>query len=186
MKEDRDQFWKLLEPEYVRAMMFCRKLIGDRDSGDDLFQDALVTACTKFSDLRNPDSFRPWLYQVMITTFKSKVRRPWWKRRVPMTAEIETQLVTQDPTDSLTARRALKLAFRAVSSEDQALIVLHDLEGWSGKELADLFDKSESAIKVRMHRTRRKMKEALLKPTLSRNRRSQAKTESETEQCVAV
>jgi len=186
MERERDRFWRLLEPEYARAMMFCRKLIGDRDGGDDLYQDALVTAYTKFSDLRNPEAFRPWLYQVMISTFKSQIRRPWWKRRVAMTSEVEALLVTPDPADILTARRTLNLAFQAVAAEDQALIVLHDLEGWPARELAELTGKSESAVKTRMHRARRKMKEALLGRKGSSGRQSKNENEGETEQCVAV
>ena len=46
MTDDRELFWQLLQPEYTRAMMFCRKLTGHRERGDDLFQDALVTALT--------------------------------------------------------------------------------------------------------------------------------------------
>ena len=80
MAKEQDLFWQALEPEYRRALLFCRKLMGDRDKGDDLFQDSLVTACTRFGDLRDPGAFRPWLYRVMISTFQSSVRRPWWRR----------------------------------------------------------------------------------------------------------
>lgn len=160
---EQDRFWKLLEPEYYRGMMFCRKLIGDRDRGDDLYQDALVIACDHFGELRSEAAFRPWLYRIIVTTFKSTVRRPWWRRRVPMTYDHETVLISPDPTDRHGARRWLDLAFRAVSADDQALVTLHELEGWPVAELAVLYGKTEGAIKAQLFRARNKMKTALLK-----------------------
>ncbi|MEW5796135.1 MAG: RNA polymerase sigma factor [Candidatus Zixiibacteriota bacterium] len=160
---EQDRFWKLLEAEYYRAMMFCRKLIGDRDKGDDLYQDALVVACTRFGDLRDQAAFRPWLYRIIITTFHGTVRRPWWRRKVALAPEHEALMVPPDPGDSLSARRWLNRAFEAVSADDQALITLHELEGWPLLELAALYGKSEGAIKLQLFRARKKMKAALLK-----------------------
>lgn len=163
MGEMENRFWELLEPEYRRAMMFCRKLMGDRDCGDDLFQDALVTAYTGFVDLKNAGSFRPWFYRILINTFKSTIRRPWWKRRLSLTPEMKRHLAGDNPVDVYTARRWLQRAFEAVSAEQQTLVTLHDLEGWSVGDLARLYKTSEGSIKARLFRSRRKMKNALVK-----------------------
>ena len=142
--------------------MFCRKLMGDRDSGDDLYQDALVTAFTKFNDLREISAFRPWLYRILVNTFKSTVRRPWWKRRTGLTPDIELRLTGEDPIDAHNARRWLQVAFQTVTPDEQALVSLHELDGWSIGELSKLYGKKEGAIKVRLFRARRKMKDALI------------------------
>jgi len=165
MSEKQNQFWQLLEPEYHGGRLFCRKLTGDRDAGDDLYQDALVIAYRKFSDLRDTSSFRPWFYRILVNNFKSTVRRPWWKRLVPLTSEIELHLTGENPVDTHTAKRWLERAFRAVSPEEQALVTLHELEGWTVGELADLYGKTEGAIKVRLFRARRRMKDALIRFT---------------------
>lgn len=141
--------------------MFCRRLAGDRDSGDDLYHDALLLALRKFPSLRDPGAFRAWLYRTIIRTFASTVRRPWWKRRVSLTAEMMEQLVSEDPVDVLAARRWMDRAFAAVSPEEQALVTLHELEQWSLAEIAALYSKSEGAIKLRLFRARKKMRNAL-------------------------
>ncbi len=163
MGKDGDLFWKHLEPEYVRGMMFCRKLMGDRDEGDDLYQDALILAYSGFADLKDKGAFRSWFYRILINKFRSTLRRPWWKRRLALTADIEMQLVGDDPVDQHTARRWLKRAFEAISTEEQALITLYELEGWNIRELAELYQITEGTIKVRLFRARRRMKEALIK-----------------------
>ena len=187
MASEQERFWRLLEPEYHRAMMFCRKLIGDRDRGDDLYQDALVIAYTKIGDLRDPAAFRPWLYRIIISTLNSTVRRPWWKRRVPWTPGLEQMLTTADPVDSLNARRWLGRVFHAISPDEQTLITLHELEGWPVADLAALFGKSEPAIKTGLFRARRKMKNALEKLSKQATRRRSAAPENmEKNSCAAM
>jgi len=163
MDIDKELFWSLLEPEYGGAQMFCRKLVGNRELGDDLFQDALVAAFTKFASLREHSSFRPWLYRIMINTFRSSLRRPWWKRFVPMSPEAELRLVGDDPLDVLTARRWLDRAFKVLAPEATALVTLHELEGWPVSDLARLYGKTEGAIKASLFRARKKMKNAILR-----------------------
>jgi len=163
MDNKPDSFWKLLEPEHKRAMIFCRKLAGDRDRGDDLYQDALLLAYGNFPNLRDPKAFRSWLYRILINRFISAARRPWWKRRLSLKPEILRHLKGEDPTDLHNARRLLEKAFRAVSAEEKALVTLYELEGWPIRELAELLEISESAVKVRLFRARKKMKRALVK-----------------------
>jgi DNA-directed RNA polymerase specialized sigma24 family protein len=57
---NRDLFWTFLEAEHAKAEAFCRKLAGNREDGDDLYQDALLAAMRKFRTLRDPKAFRPW------------------------------------------------------------------------------------------------------------------------------
>jgi RNA polymerase sigma-70 factor (ECF subfamily) len=163
MENDRDLFWRLLRPEHIRARAFCRKLTGNREDGDDLYQDALVSALLKFGDIRDSASFRPWLYRTVINTFKNRVRRPWWSRVLPLTTEIEETIGSANPLDAYAARRRLERAFRAISTYEKSLVILFELEGWTIRELAELFGKRQSAIKTRLCRTRRKMRDALAK-----------------------
>ncbi|MCP4603446.1 MAG: RNA polymerase sigma factor [Proteobacteria bacterium] len=161
MDKTRARFWKLMEPEYHRAMMFCRKLAADRERGDDLFQDALVAALTRFDGLRDEQALRPWLYRIIVNTFRSKTRRPWWKKRVALTEEIEHGLAGENPGDAHTARRWLKRAMQSLSLESRSLVTLYELEGWSIADLASLYSLSEGSVKARLFRARRKMKRVL-------------------------
>lgn len=163
MGKDGDLFWQLLEPEYLRGMMFCRKLMGDRDEGDDLYQEALVLAFTRFGDLKDKGAFRSWFYRILINKFKSTVRRPWWKRRLTLTPDIERRLVEENPVDRYTARLWLNRAFQALSTEEQVLVTFYELEGWSVRDLAGLFRTTQGSIKIRLFRARSRMKKALMK-----------------------
>lgn len=161
MNSDRDLFWKLIEPEHLRAKAFCRKLMGDRDDGDDLYQDSLVRALTRFKSLRDTNSFRPWLYRIIANMFKNRVRRPWWRKVLPLTREVEAGYAASDPSPAYAARRRLERAFRVLTPDDRTLVTLRELQGWGIGELAELTGKSEGSIRVRLSRARDKMREEL-------------------------
>lgn len=163
MNSDRDLFWKLVEPEHLRARAFCRKLTGDRDNGDDLYQDALVSALTGFGRLNDHGAFRPWLYRIMINTYKNRVRHNRRNKTMPLTDDHADRVGGAHPDQARSARRRLEIAFDALSPEERALVTLHDLQGWPPDELATMWGKSEGAIRVRLSRARTKMRAVLIK-----------------------
>lgn len=183
----KDQFWRLTKPEHLRARAFCRKLMGNREDGDDLYQDALVSALTRFESLRDHNAFRPWLYRIVINSFRNRMRKPWWKRFVPLTPEIAESLTGDNPLPAQNARSRLKLALAAVKPEDRALVTLFELEGWSIAELATINGLSKGAIKVRLSRTRHKMREALAAPLVKAGKQKTKNAKmSEEAICVAT
>ena len=187
MDGDRILFWKLTEREHLRARAFCRKLMGNREDGDDLYHDTLVTALPKFSQLRDRSAFRPWLYRIAVNGYKNRLRRPWWRRLTPLTADIAESVSSGNPEAVLAARRRLEWAFRAINPEDRALVTLFELEGWTINELAELFGSKEGAVKVRLSRARGKMREAIVRRFhQSTTGRYMPVAESEDGLCVAV
>lgn len=162
MRRTNEQFWDLLKPEHFRARAYCRKLIGNREDGDDLYQDALVAALDSFGRMKDTDAFRPWLYRIIINRFRNRVRSPWYRRLTSLTgdAEVEDNSISPDVQDSV--RRHLRIALSALAPFDRALVVLHSLQGWSLEELSALTGKSRGSLKVRLSRARGRMRRALI------------------------
>jgi len=175
MKEKTDLFWKLVKPEHLKARAFCRKLMGNRDDGDDLYQDALVSAMTSISELNEITLFRSWLYRIVVNTFKNRIRRRGLIHQSPLTPEIEQSIGCADPDTLYAARRRLERAFRVLSAEDRALVALFEMEGWSIAELAVMYRKKEGNIKVKLSRARKKMLTALMNSPSSNEKDKKAK-----------
>lgn len=187
MNSNRDLFWKLTEPEHLQARAFCRRLMGNREDGDDLYQDALVTAFTRFDSLRDRTAFRGWLYRVIVNRFKNRKRSPWYRRFGSLTEKIAETAVGENPVGPRAAGRKLEIAFGAVSAEERALVILFELEGWTIAELALMDDKSEGAIKMKLSRARKKMRAALARRMEKAEAASGVKTKRNEETiCVAT
>lgn len=177
MQMENELFWKLLEPVHAEASGFCRKLAGDSDLGDDLYQDGLVRALAKFGQLRSHDAFRNWLYRILINTHRNSCRSAWWCRRVRLTPEITDNQVGDDPSVGHARRRLLNYALAGLCSQDRALVILHELQGWRVEELAETTGRPVGTIKTRLHRARLKMRQRLQ----SRHRQTAGNTKSEAE-----
>jgi RNA polymerase sigma-70 factor (ECF subfamily) len=174
MNDRRAQFWKLVEPEHRKMQAFCRRLANNRDEGDDLCQDTLVRALRGFDSLKNEEAFRPWLYRIAINRFKSRCQRGWWSRMLPLTREIAETAAGSDPIAVHNARRRLEIAFRALTPEEKALVTLFEIDGWPLAELARMTGKTVGSIKMRLSRSRKKMRRALSR-FLSESPRSELK-----------
>jgi RNA polymerase sigma-70 factor (ECF subfamily) len=157
----KELFWEMLSPEHRRAESFCRKLCGTKDDGDDLYQDALLAAFQGFESLREPQAFRNWLYSIIIRRYRNRFRHPWWKRRTTLTPEI-AEAHSYDPTQRFDSSRWLKRALKALKTEERALIVMFEIEGWSIAELSEIFTKPEGTIKAKLSRSRKKMRKTLV------------------------
>jgi len=88
-----------------------------------------------------------------------------------------------DPSGQHWANRQLAKAFAVVTPEERALITLHEIEGWTGPELAELYKRPEGTIKARLSRARAKMRKALVP---SENREQMMKETDLKPQEVAV
>lgn len=148
---------------HPEAEAFCRKLTGSRDEGDDLYQDALLAALDRIRTLRRPESFRPWLYRIIVNCFKNRRRDPWWRRRVSLTENQETGDQAIDPSRQYAARSLLERAFKAVTPQEKALIILFEIEEWSIAELSELYHSRAGTIKSRLSRARHKMRDELMR-----------------------
>jgi len=163
MTNDTDQFWTLIEPEHFSARAFCRKLTGNRDDGDDLYQDALVAALKGFPALKEEKAFTGWLYRIIINTCKNRRRNPWWKKITSLTAGMEIIFSTHDPRPRVEAGRKLEAVLKVLSAEDRALITLFELQNWTVADLAEMMQLSEVNVRVRLHRIRNRMRKILLR-----------------------
>jgi len=160
MNMDNELFWKLLEPIHPKAESFCRKLTGNRDDGDDLYQEAIIYAMSRFATLKNTAAFQPWLFRIIINSFKNRQRTPWWTR-ITLRPNIDESLVKIDPLAQYDSRRWLNRALTSLSPEDKAMIILYEIDGWPIGELVSIFKKPEGTIKARLWRARRKMRKKL-------------------------
>jgi len=158
---DNEQFWKLLEPVHPMAAAFCQKLAGNRDEGDDLYQDALLRAMRRIGTLKDHNAFRPWLFRLIINSYKNRLRSFWFKKRVSVTPEMIDSAPGPDPRSDYNSKRLLNLALSALSVEDRAMVVLHEIEGRPTAELAQVLGKPEGTIKTRLFRAKRTMRDKL-------------------------
>jgi RNA polymerase sigma-70 factor (ECF subfamily) len=164
---DAERRWQrlvsLLEPIHERASGAARNLCRSPGDGDDLYQETVLRAYHKLHTLREESRFRSWFFAVLLSVHRSRSRRAFWKRFLPLeeTPDDERNLVGEDGRSNeeefLSARRAARALSRLPAEQREAL-VLHDLEGFSMEEVAAMQGATIAAVKSRVLRGRERLR----------------------------
>ena len=163
--DGNERFRALLEPVYAQAVGFARHLSRSRADGDDLFQEALIRALARLAGLRDDAAFKPWLYRIVISVHRNRVRRAFWRRFLPL-PEVATDepaasgnyRVSEWSPDAAEAARRAREALTTLPAVQREAIVLYEIEGWQVDEIAVLQRCSASAVKSRLARGRDRLR----------------------------
>ena len=141
----REEFITQVEREQGALRGFLLALCcGRKDDADDLAQDALVKAYISSAGYHEKGKFRSWLFKIAHNTFLNH----------------QASCRTMESLDE--ARRLIGNSAADSSFEHQDLyLALRTLNGYSVKEIAQITETSEDAVKKQLSRGRDKLKERL-------------------------
>lgn len=153
---------RLLGPIHRQAVATARRLSRSAHDGDDLYQEAVLRAYHKLGGLRDEAKFRPWFFAVLLSRHRTWARRPR-RDSVPIDDTIgrRDEPVGEDGSAWEEKRRGAARAGRALGELKPAqreALVLHDLEGCSVEEIAEMQRATPSAVKSRLARGREQLR----------------------------
>jgi RNA polymerase sigma-70 factor, ECF subfamily len=163
---EADDFAEALRPHYDDVVRYCRALCARWSPGDadDVLQQALLQALQHHGSLRDPAKFRSWLFRIVTQSFHAAARRHFWRRFVPLAEATETEAmpaVLRGRPDA-PGRAALLAALGRLPDRDRAALLLFEVAGLSLEEVGAVQgDRSLSATKSRLSRTRQRMRRML-------------------------
>ncbi|MFD3002411.1 RNA polymerase sigma factor [Pontibacter toksunensis] len=165
MPGNPEEFLSLLKPHYRDALQYCRALCRDPHEAQDLLQQSLVSALEKASHLREPDKFKSWYFKIITRTFYTQRRKKFWSRFLPLGPPYQElplpAVFEEEPGNERQA--LLLLALQELKPKERAAILLFEIGEFSIQEIADIQEeKSLSAVKSRLSRTRQKLKTSVI------------------------
>ena len=158
--ERKERFLALLDPAYERLERFCFALERDRDAAYDLIGETILRAWQNFHRLRDPDAFPGWLF----TTASRLAARRRLRARLfgfyDEKAAMQLRSLASPPDESADVA-PLYDALATLPRKQREAIVLFDINGLTLKEIADIQGGTVAALKVRLHRGRKRLAEIL-------------------------
>lgn len=125
----------------------------DEDCADAV-QSAIVNAFSKIHTLRNDDYAKTWLIRILINDCYRILRR---RKKV---IALDEYIINRESTEE-NDYSDLYDAVSHLPEKERLSVILHYVEGYSIKEIAKILRTTESAIKNRMLRARKKLREEL-------------------------
>jgi len=156
----------LIRATYADVYRLCRRLLRNDADAADATQEVFVKVCKSILGFRGDATFGTWLHRVTVNVCISQIRQ----RRT--TTELdESDNTYVDPSagpeeqaelHDLAGRTAAALA--ELPDDARTVVILRDVEGLSGKEVAEVLGVTENVVKVRLHRAHAKLRALLEVP----------------------
>ncbi|MFL5675609.1 MAG: RNA polymerase sigma factor [Chloroflexota bacterium] len=152
MAGDREAFNELAGLSVGRLYGIAQLILRDPDRAWDATQEALVASWRDLSALRDPDRFDAWLYRILVRSCHREARRVRQRRTVEVRELPFAASSGPDEVASMFDRDELERAFRRLGVEERAIVVLHHVEGFPLREIADILGLPIGTVKSRLHR----------------------------------
>jgi RNA polymerase sigma-70 factor (ECF subfamily) len=149
----------------------ARRLTGRDDDAEDLVQETYARALAGWSSFTADSNLRAWLFRILRNAYVDSYRRA---RTNPVRVNATEELpVVDSPSarEPLRGDAELERLRGAVAADietalaclpdDARAIILLDLEGFSGDELAEVFGCAVGTVKSRLSRARQVLRELL-------------------------
>lgn len=164
-----DEFRVLVERYEGMVFDLTYQYADSPEDAEDLAQDVFVRAYRRLEDLRNPDRFSSWLYGIALNCcrdYAKNVRRETYAFSRTEHRENANALPDERPgqdDDLIAEERSEQLwaALEELSSTYATPFLLKYRNGMTYKAMSKRLDVSVSALKVRVHRARKKLRTQL-------------------------
>ena len=157
---DRDAFAALVHMTSDRMYALAARILRDNDLAEDALQGALLTVWRQLPTLRDPDRFEAWVRRLLVHACYAEARR-----RRSWSANVRVLPVdgpaAPDGLISIDDRDALDRAFRRLTVEQRAVLVLHHHIGLPLTEIADTLGIPAGTARSRLHYATRVLRAAV-------------------------
>ena len=163
---DRDAFDELVRCTYVDAYTLALRLTANEEDARDVVQEAYLRAWKGIGRFRGDAQFSTWLYRITANASYTLVQKRRRHRVEPLElvhepVDTRPEAQPESAAESAEVLEQLSDALATLPPKLRVVVVLKDVYGLSHEDIAEELGISVSAAKVRLHRGRKKLREAL-------------------------
>lgn len=144
------------QPRLVRA---CHLLLDDHAVAEEIAQEALVRAASRWEQVRALDSPGGWTHRVALNLATSQLRRARLERRAR--ARIGDDHAHADTSAHVPEALAVRAALQQLPRSQRRVLVLRHVLQWRASEIAELDGVPAASVRKRLTRARTALREEL-------------------------
>jgi RNA polymerase sigma-70 factor, ECF subfamily len=156
----RRRFEDLFEAHYAELTRFATRRVG-ADAADDIVAGTFLIAWRRFGDLP-ADHARAWLYSTARQVIANELRARTRSQRLAAKAAASCDAHVADHSGRVDEQIRVRAVLAELSQADQEVLRLTEWEGLDVAEAARVLRCTRAALKVRLHRARRRFTQRLL------------------------
>ena len=156
----QSRFLELYEPIHTQFYRYCEVMVKNNELAKDLQSDVILAAYESFGSLRNPASFKFFLFGIAKNIFRKSLKRNKVHKKYEMSNN-EPQAHDSASMEMNVDIRLLYDKLDMLPVKQKEALILFEISGFSLKEIKDIQGGSLSGVKLRLSRGRQKLKELL-------------------------
>jgi RNA polymerase sigma-70 factor (ECF subfamily) len=167
---DRAMFEYLYRLHSRRVYAVCLRMIGNTAEAEDLTQEAFLLLFRKIHLFRGESAFSTWLHRLAVNLVLMRLRK-----KSPPIVSIEAASAPDDETGSPSIdmgapdlllegsidRINLERSIEQLPMGYRTIFVLHDIQGYEHREIAEILGRSVGDSKSQLHKARMRLRELL-------------------------
>lgn len=155
VKGGDDHAFEVLVKRYSSALYkFIFSYTRDHDTTDDILQNAFIKAYEKIDQFRGDASFKTWLYQIALNTYRNYFRGQE-RQRIDRSVDVYEQERNYESLEEgrlhQESLQILKSSIMALPLKQRNTLQLHVFSSRSFKEIANIMDCSLGTVKANNH-----------------------------------
>ncbi|MBI3725305.1 sigma-70 family RNA polymerase sigma factor [bacterium] len=166
--ERESAFRELVERYQERAYWIAKGMVGNADDARDVAQEAFVRVFRSVDRFDPKLKFYTWFYQIVVNLGIDHLRRSKKRTRLSIedlgeNGEGQIEGKSEAPHKAVerdeTRRRVLRV-LDELPAKYRSVIVLRDLEGFDGREVASIAGATHATVRWRLHKARQMFRAA--------------------------
>ena len=158
-----DLGFSLLVERYQRAAYaVALSVTGRHEDAEDAAQEAFLVALERLDECRNPERFGGWLMTIVRNRSKNLVRRESLRDMDQLPPAARSRAPTPERiAETSELREILEHALASLPEVQRQIVLLHDLEGWKHREIAEKLELPSGTVRSHLHFARKSLRAAL-------------------------
>jgi RNA polymerase sigma-70 factor (ECF subfamily) len=144
-----------------RVYAICLRILADRTWAEEVTQKIFVRAWTKLNSFRGESRFSSWLYRLSVNVILGELKLAGARKGQTLGGNDMQRLAASGSELSRNLHLDLGRAIDLLPQQARIIFVLHDIEGFTHVEIADVMELAAGTCKAQLSRARRLLREAL-------------------------
>lgn len=152
---DAHAFARLYESVYKDLYRFAVYTLHHPQDAEDAVSETVADAFVQIRNLREAESFRPWIFRILTAKCSRHIRR-----YIQAPGELPEELDAQNP--DLSEQTDVRRAFAALPREDRLIISMSVFAGYTSQEIGNLLGMNPNTVRSRQSRALKNLAEKLV------------------------
>ena len=150
----------LYDTHAPRVYSLAYRLSGDAEKAREFTQDTFIRAFSRLAQFRGDAAFSTWLHRITVTVI-SNARRSEVRIAREVALDEASSIEASVPQAEPDLKECIARAVENLSEVYRTTLVMHDIEGYTHAEIAEVLGVPEGTCKSRLSAARAQLRNAL-------------------------